>query len=39
MGFYPLLLELREVPDMGSPFNTLRKTFDALENLTTNDES
>lgn len=36
---YPLLLELREVPDMGPPFDTLRKLFDALENLTTNDES
>jgi sugar phosphate isomerase/epimerase len=35
---YPLLLELREVPDMGSPFDTLRKLFDTLENLTTNDE-
>jgi sugar phosphate isomerase/epimerase len=36
---YPLLLELREVPDMGPPFDTLRKVFDTLENLTTNDES
>jgi len=36
---YPLLLELREVPDMGPPFDTLRKLFDTLENLTTNDES
>jgi len=36
---YPLLLELREVPDMGSPFDILRKLFDTLENLTTNDES
>lgn len=36
---YPLLLELREVPDMGPPFDTLRKLFDRLENLTTNDES
>jgi sugar phosphate isomerase/epimerase len=35
---YPLLLELREVPDMGPPFDTLRKLFDTLENLTTNDE-
>ena len=35
---YPLLLELREVPDMGSPFDTLRKLFDTLESLTTNDE-
>lgn len=31
---YPLLLELREVPDMGPPFDTLRKLFDTLENLT-----
>lgn len=38
-GRYPLLLELREVPDMGPPFDTLRKLFDTLENLTTNDES
>jgi sugar phosphate isomerase/epimerase len=36
---YPLLLELREVPDMGPPFDTVRKLFDTLENLTTNDES
>jgi len=36
---YPLLLELHEVPDMGPPFDTLRKLFDTLENLTTNDES
>jgi len=36
---YPLLLELREVPDMGPPFDTLRKLFDTLENLTANDES
>jgi sugar phosphate isomerase/epimerase len=38
-GRYPLLLELREVPDMGPPFDTLRNLFDTLENLTTNDES
>lgn len=36
---YPLLLELREVPDMGPPFDILRKLFDTLENQTTNDES
>ena len=36
---YPLLLELHEVPDMGPPFDTLRKLFDTLENLNTNDES
>jgi sugar phosphate isomerase/epimerase len=38
-GRYPLLLELREVPDMGPPFDTLRNLFDTLENLTPNDES
>ncbi len=36
---YPLLLEVREVPDMGPPFDALRKLFETLENLTTNDES
>ncbi len=36
---YPLLLELREVPDMGPPFDALRRVFDTLENLNTNDES
>jgi sugar phosphate isomerase/epimerase len=36
---YPLLLELHEVPDMGPPFDTLRKLFDTMENLTPNDES
>ena len=35
---YPLLLELHEVADMGPPFDTLRKLFDTLENLTANDE-
>jgi len=36
---YPLLLELHEVPDMEAPFDTLRKVFDTLEGLNTNDES
>jgi hypothetical protein len=37
-------LELREVPDMGQPFDALRKVFDTLEglqaeSLKANDES
>jgi sugar phosphate isomerase/epimerase len=36
---YPLLLELREVPDMGMPFDALNKVFDTLENLKPPDES
>jgi sugar phosphate isomerase/epimerase len=36
---YPLLLELREAPDMGPPFEALRQVFDTLENLNINDES
>ena len=35
---YPLLLELREVPDMGPPFDALRGVFDTLEGLKPNDE-
>ena len=35
---YPLLLELREVPDMGPPFEALRRVFDTLEGLKPNDE-
>ena len=35
---YPLLLELREVPDMGPPFDALRRVFDTLEGLKPNDE-
>ena len=35
---YPLLLELREVPDMGPPFDTLRQVFDTLEGLKPHDE-
>jgi sugar phosphate isomerase/epimerase len=36
---YPLLLELREVPDMGLPFDALNRAFDTLENLKEPDES
>ena len=36
---YPLLLELREVPDMGLPFDALSGVFDSLENLKAPDES
>src|SRR5579863_515440 len=35
---YPLLLELREVPDMGPPFDALSRVFDTLEGLKPNDE-
>jgi sugar phosphate isomerase/epimerase len=35
---YPLLLELREVPDMGPPFDALRRVFDTLEGLKPHDE-
>ncbi len=35
---YPLLLELREVPDMGPPFDALRQVFDTLEDLKQHDE-
>lgn len=35
---YPLLLELREVPDMGPPFDALRQVFDTLEDLKPHDE-
>jgi sugar phosphate isomerase/epimerase len=35
---YPLLLELREVPDMSPPFDALRRVFDMLEGLKPNDE-
>jgi len=31
-------LELREVPDMGPPFDTLRQVFDTLEGLKPHDE-
>jgi sugar phosphate isomerase/epimerase len=32
-GQYPLLLELREVPDMAHPLDQARKSFDTLENM------
>lgn len=35
---YPLLLELRAVPDMGPPFGALRQVFDTLEGLKPHDE-
>jgi len=30
---YPLLLELREVPEMGQPLEEIRRVFDRLENM------
>ena len=33
-GQYPLLLELKEVPDMPHPFATLKEVFERLESLT-----
>jgi sugar phosphate isomerase/epimerase len=30
---YPLLLELKEVPDMEHPFDAVRQVFERLENL------
>jgi sugar phosphate isomerase/epimerase len=36
---YPLLLELREVPEMQHPLDVVRKTFDDLESLRVTDES
>ena len=35
---YPLLLELREVPDLAKPLDRVREIFDRLENLKTEDE-
>ena len=35
---YPLLLELREVPDMEAPLDAVRKVFDTLEGLNTTDD-
>jgi len=32
-GQYPLLLELKEVPDMSSPLDQVNRVFDRLENL------
>ena len=36
---YPLLLELREVPDQGLPFDALNRVFDTLESAKLPDES
>jgi len=36
---YPLLLELREVPDMGLPFDAVNRVFDTLESMKAPDES
>src|SRR5580698_6304273 len=36
---YPLLLELREVPNMEKPLERVREVFDKLENLKIEDES
>ena len=36
---YPLLLELREVPDMGLPFDAVKRVFDKLESARLPDES
>jgi hypothetical protein len=30
---YPLLLELKEVPDMEHPFDSVKQVFERLENL------
>jgi sugar phosphate isomerase/epimerase len=38
-GQYPLLLELREVPDMLHPIESVRHTFDYLEGLRSPDEN
>ena len=32
-GPYPLLLELKEVPEMARPLDVVREVFDRLENL------
>ena len=36
---YPLLLELKEVPDMEHPFDHVKQVFERLENLRSTDES
>jgi sugar phosphate isomerase/epimerase len=36
---YPLLLELKEVPEMEHPFDHVKQVFERLENLRTNNES
>ncbi len=35
----PLLLELKEVPDMEHPFDAVKQVFDRLENLRSTNES
>ena len=34
---YPLLLELKEVPDMEHPFDAVKQVFERLENLKPNE--
>jgi sugar phosphate isomerase/epimerase len=34
---YPLLLELKEVPDMEHPFDAVKQVFERLENLRSNE--
>jgi sugar phosphate isomerase/epimerase len=36
---YPLVLELKEVPDMERPFDAVKQVFDRLENLRSTNES
>ncbi len=36
---YPLMLELKEVPDMERPFDQVKQVFDRLENLRPTNES
>jgi hypothetical protein len=38
-GQYPLLLELREVPDMAQPLDSARAAFEYLEGLKSPHES
>jgi len=38
-GQYPLLLELREVPDMAQPIDSARAAFEYLEGLKSPHES
>jgi len=36
---YPLLLELKEMPELGNPVDAARRVFDQLEELKGTDES
>jgi sugar phosphate isomerase/epimerase len=36
---YPLMLELKEVPDMEHPFDQVKQVFERLENLRPTNES